>query len=106
MYFSCRIPGCDNDGLTEYNPEWLSHAVPYVNGAPSRCTRYESSITNSSQCWDQNEFEVDKVITCRDWVYETKEKTILSEVKLKPKQGTVQHNFNFSFFFFDDQSLS
>lgn len=80
-FSSCRIPGCD-DGLSEYKPEWLSHAVPYVNGVPTRCTRYESTITNSSQCWDENAFDVETVIACDDWVYETEEKTILNEVKV------------------------
>lgn len=79
---SCRIPGCDIDGQTEYKPEWLSHAVPFVNGVPSRCTRYESSTTNSSQCWDENEFQHDNVVSCSDWVFETDERTILNEVNI------------------------
>lgn len=82
---SCRIPGCD-DGLTEYQPEWLLHAVPHTNGIPSRCTMYENSIKNASQCWDQNAFETDKIIACTEWIFETDEKTILSEVMLTNQQ--------------------
>ncbi|KAG4079938.1 hypothetical protein HA402_006250 [Bradysia odoriphaga] len=79
--YRCRIPGCD-DNQTEYKPDWLSHAVPHINGVPSRCTRYNSSITDSSQCWDENAFEAYELVVCNDWVFETEERTILNEFGL------------------------
>lgn len=79
---SCTIPECESRGTTKFEPLWLSNAVPYTNGKPSKCYRYANSTIQSHPL---NEtcgiiFDHDEEIQCSEYVYGTDEISILNDV--------------------------
>jgi hypothetical protein len=108
--FRCHIPGCDGEEAI-YNPEWLSNAVPFEKDAPKPCERYNNSISafasiagplasNGTNC-TADIFDNTTTVGCEDWVFETKERTIVNEVtfvylsdRFKPYINIVQFNSN------------
>lgn len=83
LNFRCRIPECDLN-CTEFNPKWLSNAIPFENGAPKKCSRYKYNHYNESDNLSTfcPAIYFDKSVTqnCKEFIFKTDEQTILSEV--------------------------
>lgn len=85
--YRCKIPTCDPEPIIEYEPNWLSHAVPYRFENPSKCLRFEHlSITQSDHCENPNNFNASKSIKCDEGlIYKSDELTIVNAVSCSKK---------------------
>ncbi|EDS45427.1 organic cation transporter [Culex quinquefasciatus] len=84
LNYRCEIPGCEDVQHPTYLPAWISNSVPFINGAPSRCERYELS-SNPAQdklSCDAADFDADAVIRCDSFIYEDDEVTIAREFNI------------------------
>jgi len=88
--FRCHIPECDAEDAI-YKPEWLLNAVPYKDGKPSPCERYQpwdnstsadGSPANNKNACSPDIFDSNSVVKCRQWVFDTEELTIANEASL------------------------
>jgi len=77
---SCFIPECEELEEASYVPNWLQIAIPFSNGKPATCNRYES-IRLTTEC-DAGHFNQSSIYRCDKFVYATQEKSILNEVSL------------------------
>lgn len=69
---------------TVYDQKWLSHAIPFKNGRPEKCSRYvavshEPAI--DGQC-PKTLFNESNVIGCTEFIFRSNEYRIMREVKL------------------------
>lgn len=60
-------------------PNWLHNAVPFSNGKPASCNRYESDRLTTT-C-EAGNFNQSNVYRCDRFIYATDEKSILNEVR-------------------------
>ncbi|KAF5282997.1 hypothetical protein FQA39_LY04868 [Lamprigera yunnana] len=74
----CKILDCDSES-NQFNPQWLINAVPFNNGKPSRCTKFQHNP--NSTCTIEN-FNNDTVEKCNEYIYETTEKSIMQDFNL------------------------
>ncbi|KAF5303515.1 hypothetical protein FQR65_LT08214 [Abscondita terminalis] len=74
----CKIPGCDLEE-TDYNPTWLTYAVPFKNGKPERCTNFLH--TNNSTC-EAFGFNTSIQESCDMFIYESTEISIMHDFNL------------------------
>lgn len=96
LQFRCKIPECDLNS-SSYNTDWLEFTVPFKDGKPSECYRYEANIDNPT-CTADN-FNQSSAILCNDFIYKGDEKTIVNEWDLTCDEnqwkitlvGTVQY---------------
>lgn len=96
----CEIPGCD-EASGEYRPSWLSNAVPFEAGAPTKCARYApySNATSTGNC-STDDFDTSQILNCQSYVYETPEVSILHDVSTciaMSKLIVKLSRFNFAF---------
>ncbi|EDW79680.1 uncharacterized protein Dwil_GK17890 [Drosophila willistoni] len=87
--YRCYIPECDNPQELQYQTEWLEKAVPGTwnkqgHFTAATCDRYVTSNANISQGDGQCEesFFTKEVERCQDYVYGSKEQTIVQEWQL------------------------
>lgn len=73
----CLIKECETISTTDFTPNWLKHAVPYEKTVPSNCFRYKNE--NNSIC-SENSFNNSYSYRCDEFVYKTKQKTLVNEV--------------------------
>lgn len=89
IIFRCEIPECDSNVKPEFSPQWLRNAVPFDQGQPKSCSRYQyyqnetrNTFVNdsvSSDCPIDN-FDHGKVEICDKFVYKSPEITISHDV--------------------------
>lgn len=80
---SCAIPECESLETTIYEPIWLSNAVPFTNGKPSKCYRYANSTAQSHHSLNETcglNFDHEHQFQCNQYVYGTEEISILNDV--------------------------
>lgn len=100
---SCHITECEPLNVDTFEPNWLPNALPYQNGKPSKCQRFEyvqplmpnssTPATSYEPHKNQNKFNDECVcpairfnrtntLRCVDnqFVYKTNELTIVNEV--------------------------
>lgn len=79
----CAIVDCDNNKNITFNPAWLENSVPFENGLPENCHRFEriSDIKETRQC-DMESFNRSAVLNCDNgpMVFRTDELSIVNEV--------------------------
>lgn len=80
LNYRCQIPECENTSNTVYNPFWLYNAVPYVDGDPEKCYRYQNLATNVSLPIEFCPFERSNEVKCNQFIYEDEERTIVNDV--------------------------
>ncbi|CAH1173867.1 unnamed protein product [Phaedon cochleariae] len=83
--YRCAIPDCDTNPA-EFEPSWLSNAVPYKGSTPTKCEKYifngNHTNINYGSC-PFNAFDRNREIKCSSFVYRTEEKSILQEYDLQ-----------------------
>lgn len=76
----CKIPGCDDDRVANFAPEWLRNVVPFDDDhKPASCLRYaEVNFTRSSHCAKSEYFNASDVRECNTFVWATDEVTLVN----------------------------
>ncbi|XP_071050913.1 organic cation transporter protein-like isoform X2 [Onthophagus taurus] len=81
----CLIPECDQPNQNQFEPDWLKNSVPYDDGLPKKCERYQHiNITDqllTEECPAVN-FDQNVIENCEEFVYKSPEKTILHAYNL------------------------
>lgn len=79
------MPECDNVENPVFDEPWVHHAVPgsTVSGIfnPEKCLRFASEINaniSSPEC--PAEWFSERQISCNQWVFDPKERTIVNDV--------------------------
>lgn len=91
--YRCEIPNCDQvsaGGIpAEYDPKWLSNAIPYKNDKPAKCHRYRSFHNDSlpGLC-NAQDFDRSNVVRCEKFVYESEEVTIVKDFNMQCEENT------------------
>lgn len=81
LNYRCYIPGCEEVESPVFVPDWLENAVPFSNGKPASCNRYEShNFTTECVAARFNESSIQR---CDEFIYETTEKSIMNEFGLQ-----------------------
>ncbi|KAF5303509.1 hypothetical protein FQR65_LT08208 [Abscondita terminalis] len=80
--YRCAIPECDTDP-TEFEPWWWTHAIPSEDDKPSMCFKYEFFNSNDSEVNECTNFNKDVIETCKEFVYETQEISIVHDFDLQ-----------------------
>ncbi|XP_017772586.1 PREDICTED: organic cation transporter protein-like [Nicrophorus vespilloides] len=79
--YRCEIPSCDNNGSTEFQPEWLGYAVPFYEQKPSKCERF--SVLNSTANLECKPEEFGTAVEkCDSYVFGEPEITIVQDFDL------------------------
>ncbi|XP_055315112.1 organic cation transporter protein-like [Sitodiplosis mosellana] len=78
--YRCAIPECEWLNNTIYDQNWLSHAIPFKNGRPKKCSRFGTSHQSApdGQC-PKSLFNESNVIGCNEYVFKTDEYRIMRE---------------------------
>lgn len=108
--FRCAIPECESINATIYDQNWLSHAIPFKNGRPEKCSRYGAThqLATDEQC-PKFLFNESNVIGCNEFVFKTDEYRIIREVmqliqiasiRLCSIIKTIDVQYNFSLVFY------
>ncbi|XP_044259278.1 organic cation transporter protein-like [Tribolium madens] len=80
--YRCEIPKCDAVD-PQFEPPWLSNAIPYSENGPAKCTRYKINATEDfGNCTKRGDFTT-LTEKCDSFVYKTREKSILQEYDLQ-----------------------
>lgn len=77
---SCFIPECEEIEGASFIPNWLQDAVPFANGKPAACNRYQTD-SFTTEC-GAGKFNQSNIHRCDQFIFETREKSILNEVSL------------------------
>ncbi|KAF5287122.1 hypothetical protein FQA39_LY16045 [Lamprigera yunnana] len=77
----CNIQGCDAE-TTEFNPAWLINAVPFKDGNPLKCSKYQRINRTSIQCTSAD-FNKSILEGCDSFIYETPDISILHDFNLQ-----------------------
>lgn len=85
IFTSCLVPECDNLEKPVFDEPWVHHAVPgsTVGGIfnPEQCLKFASEINvNASSPECPAEWFSDRQISCNQWVFDPKERTIVNDV--------------------------
>ncbi|KAK4883421.1 hypothetical protein RN001_006740 [Aquatica leii] len=78
LNYRCQVPYCEKTP-SEYNSSWLQNAIPIAKDRPAKCERF--AHLNTSEC-NYLDFNRSKVEKCDNYVYETKEITIVQDFNL------------------------
>lgn len=84
----CRVPQCDvaesSDGLgsAEFQPSWLTNAVPRRSDDPAAFSACERFAYVGGSCDNRSAFDQSLIERCPAFVYETPERTIGREVRV------------------------
>ncbi|KAF5303511.1 hypothetical protein FQR65_LT08210 [Abscondita terminalis] len=78
----CKIVGCDVES-TEYLPVWWANAIPTDDGKPSKCLKFQRFNESNTQSCETSSFNQDKTESCEEFIYETKELSILQDYNLQ-----------------------
>ncbi|KAK4883425.1 hypothetical protein RN001_006744 [Aquatica leii] len=77
LNYRCQVPYCEK--TPEYNPSWLQNAILITEDRPAKCERF--AHLNTTGC-NYSSFNRSIVEICDDYVYETKEITIVQDFNL------------------------
>lgn len=86
LFGRCFIPECETLGATSYETDWLPNAVPFSNGKPMKCSRYEylrdTQFAPLQYC-PKEKFNQSSVELCshNQFVFKNDEKSIQNEVR-------------------------
>ncbi|KAG4067214.1 hypothetical protein HA402_000205 [Bradysia odoriphaga] len=81
LNYRCYIPECEEIESTLFAPDWLENVVPFSNGKPTSCNRYESN--NFTYECVAAKFNESSIQRCDEFIYETAETSIVSEFGLQ-----------------------
>ncbi|KAK4883422.1 hypothetical protein RN001_006741 [Aquatica leii] len=84
LNYRCEVRSCEKTP-SEYNSSWLQNAFPITENRPAKCERFVHLNISECNYLDFNRSIVEK---CDDYVYETKEKTIIQDFNLHCNQNT------------------
>ncbi|KAK4883405.1 hypothetical protein RN001_006724 [Aquatica leii] len=76
----CFIPSCENE-TSPYLAPWLMNAVPFKDGKPERCAKYQQINKSGSSC-AISDFNTSIIEKCERFVYETPEISIMHDFDL------------------------
>lgn len=84
----CRIPECEPIHSPDFNTNWLKFAVPFNNGQPARCERFQyipkiGGDADANACSEQN-FNSSQIVQCDEILVKNNEQRLLSRVSLPP----------------------
>lgn len=84
LSYRCRISACDDDRpvLEPLQSAFLNFTVPEQDGKWSQCLAFKFNGDESGSGCVKENFDQDVVEECSDFVYQSDEKTILSEFDL------------------------
>lgn len=96
--FRCKVPECEsalNNREIPYDQPWLDSAIPFSNGKIDSCVRYapiirDRSFSDSGQC-ESHMFNKSQTIHCSEYVYESNEKNIQTEVRTFSKSNNSNY---------------
>ncbi|KAI4458691.1 solute carrier family 22 member [Holotrichia oblita] len=81
----CKVPECDDSIAPEFNSTWLSNAVPFDGNNPKNCERFQyinlTAYDGGDEC-PAEQFDQNVIEGCSEYVYKTKERTILIDFDL------------------------
>lgn len=80
IFSRCWIPECEPIHSSDFNAPWLKRAIPYKDGRPDACSRYESIGSANGTCSERN-FNRSRVVTCDEYVTKDNERRLLFHVK-------------------------
>lgn len=84
--FRCLIPECECKDNTTFQPHWLEYAVPFVDGKPKSCRRFEIYTTGENAfdgvACNEHIFDRSKEIACSEFVSKTNEERLANLVNL------------------------
>ncbi|XP_072933033.1 organic cation transporter protein-like [Epargyreus clarus] len=66
----CVIPECEQDGVTEFEPEWILNAVPAAGNSFDNCVRFASVASSRSGHCPAELFDRNRTVNCEGFVYE------------------------------------
>ncbi|XP_065157242.1 organic cation transporter protein-like [Atheta coriaria] len=73
--YRCYIDGCDlPNTIPNYNASWVQYSVPYKNGLPSKCQRYQRTDTRCNG-WA---FNRNQTVGCDRFVYRNKDDSTIA----------------------------
>lgn len=81
----CFIPECEPIGSGAFDPDWLNATIPYIDGRPQPCYRYEyvpPLEMNIAACSAEN-FNQSNVVRCNSFIIRNNQETLASHVKKK-----------------------
>lgn len=89
-YFSnklhrCKISECDAGDKLLFQPDWLKYAIPFKDGNPENCRRYEINENVTSIMCDAHSFNHSNIRNCAydTLIYHTDEVSIINEVNYR-----------------------
>lgn len=82
MVFRCRIHECEQPNSIDFYADWTKHAIPYKNGRPENCLRFEYIETASSDgtCSEHN-FNRSRRIHCDSIFIKNNEERLATRVR-------------------------
>lgn len=81
----CLIPECEQSNSNNFDAEWTTHAIPYENGRPKSCARFQyiptpSSHLNDGMCNESN-FNRSHEIHCDSIFVRNNEERLVTRVR-------------------------
>lgn len=85
----CLVSECDDLEKPVFDESWVHHAVPgtIVNGifSPEQCSKFAVDVTTNISLPNNEcpaEWFSDRRISCNEWVFDPKERTIVNDVNI------------------------
>lgn len=67
--YRCVIPECEQDGVTEFSPDWILNAVPVSGSSFDNCVRFPNVTSRGGHC-PAELFDRNRTVVCEKFVYE------------------------------------
>lgn len=83
LFFRCWISECETQNSNNFTTQWLQYAVPYQNGHPDRCNRYQFIATadnSTSLTCSASNFNRSNVIRCEEFIIKNYEQHSMARV--------------------------
>lgn len=83
--FNCTrylIPECEAADSSDFDAEWINHAIPYQNDNLDSCSRYQYSVNENDGICTASSFNQSNMIQCDRFVIKDNEHTLASHVRL------------------------
>lgn len=82
FYCRCLISECEPINSNEFDPDWLEHAIPFKDGHPDQCTRYQFIGSVDSKCAEED-FNRSQILACDGYIMKNNEQRLLSHVRFQ-----------------------
>lgn len=79
--YRCFIENCNLNSSNLYNPAVLRNLVPYKDGFPERCLKYDYSSNFEELCHNSEVSVQHNITSCNKFVFERSETTIVHDVR-------------------------